>query len=129
MIPAPQPASPSGRSGVSWLEQAPSPAKGPHPAPPQSWTRPFSQDLSTSGLSPMSLCLLICKMGITTTPFSSVCVSVTQLCLTLCDCMDCSPPGSSVHGILQARILAWVAVSFSRDRTQVSHIAGRFFTV
>ena len=38
-------------------------------------------------------------------------VLVTQLCLTLCDPMDCSPPGSCVHGILQARILAWVAIS------------------
>ena len=49
--------------------------------------------------------------------------------------MDYSPPGSSVHGILQARILEWVAIPFSRgssqprDRTQVSHIAGGFFTV
>ena len=48
--------------------------------------------------------------------------------------MDCSPPGSSIHEILQARILEWVAVPFSkgssqpRDWTQVSHIAGRFFT-
>ena len=47
--------------------------------------------------------------------------------------MDCSPPGSSVHGILQARILEWVAISFSRgssrlrDQTQVSCIAGGFF--
>ena len=40
-------------------------------------------------------------------------VLVTQLCLTLCDPMDCSLPGSSVHGILQARILEWVAISFS----------------
>ena len=38
--------------------------------------------------------------------------SVAQLCPTVCDPMDCSPPGSSVHGILQARMLAWVAVSF-----------------
>ena len=38
---------------------------------------------------------------------------VTQSCPTLCDPMDCSPPGSSVHGILQARILEWVAISFS----------------
>ena len=37
------------------------------------------------------------------------------LCLTFCNPMDCSPPGSSVHGILQARILEWVAISFSRD--------------
>ena len=42
-----------------------------------------------------------------------VCVLVTQLCVTLCIPMDCSPPGSSVHGILQARILEWVAISFS----------------
>ena len=37
-----------------------------------------------------------------------------QSCLTLCDPMDCSPPGSSVHGISQARILDWVAISHSR---------------
>ena len=49
--------------------------------------------------------------------------------------MDCSPPSSSVHGILQARILQWVAISFSRgssrprDRTQVSHVAGRCFNL
>ena len=49
--------------------------------------------------------------------------------------MDCSPPSSSVHGILQARILEWVVIPFSRgssqprDRTQVSSIAGRFFTI
>ena len=40
-------------------------------------------------------------------------VLVSQLCLTLCDTMDCYLPGSSVHGILQARILEWVAISFS----------------
>ena len=60
---------------------------------------------------------------------------VAQLCLTLCDPVDCSPQGSSVHGILQARILEWVAISFSRrssqprDQTQVSHIAGRRFNL
>ena len=42
-----------------------------------------------------------------------VCVLVTQSCPTPCDPMHCSPPGSSVHGILQARILEWVAISFS----------------
>ena len=41
-----------------------------------------------------------------------LCVLVTQSCLTFCDPMDCSPPGSSVHGILQARILEWAAISF-----------------
>ena len=39
---------------------------------------------------------------------------VTQLCLTLCDPLDCSPPCSSIHGIIQARVLEWVAISFSR---------------
>ena len=49
--------------------------------------------------------------------------------------MDCSPPGSSAHGILQVRILEWVAISFSggssrpRDNTRVSCLAGRFSTV
>ena len=43
---------------------------------------------------------------------------VTQSCPTLCDPMDCSPPGSSVHGILQARILEWVATSFSRGSSR-----------
>ena len=62
-------------------------------------------------------------------------VKVAQLCPTLCDPMDCSLPGSSVNGILQARILEWVAIPFSRgssqprDPTQVSCSAGGFFTV
>ena len=53
----------------------------------------------------------------------------------LCDPVDYSPPGSSIHGILQTRILEWVAISFSRgssrprDRTQVSRIAGRRFNL
>ena len=42
-------------------------------------------------------------------------VLVAQWCLTLWDPVDCSPPGSSVHGILQARILEWVAIPFSRE--------------
>ena len=66
---------------------------------------------------------------------SFLCVSVTQSCPTLCDAMDCSLPVSSVHGILQARILEWVAIPFSRgsswpkDRTQVSCIADRGFNL
>ena len=60
---------------------------------------------------------------------------VAQLCPTLCNPMDCSPQGFLVHGILQARILEWVPISFSRgssrprDRTPVSHIAGRHFNL
>ena len=62
-------------------------------------------------------------------------VLVTPSCPILCNPMDCSPRGSSVHGIFQARILEWVAIPFSRgsslprDRTQVSHNVGRFFTI
>ena len=62
-------------------------------------------------------------------------VLVVQLCPTLWDPMDCSPPGSCVHGILQARIPEWVAISFSRgsswprDRTRVACLPGRFFTI
>ena len=62
-------------------------------------------------------------------------VLVTQSCWTLRDPMDCSPPGSSVHRILQARIVEWVATSSFRGSswprywTQVSCIADRFFTV
>ena len=60
---------------------------------------------------------------------------VAQSCPTLCDPMDHSPLGSSIHGILQARTLEWVAISFSRassqprNRTWVSHMAGELFTV
>ena len=76
--------------------------------------------------------------------FTSVCAhggggkkenEVTQSCPTLCNPTDCSPQGSSVHGILQARTLEWAAISFSRgsswpwDQTRVSRIAGRCFTI
>ena len=60
---------------------------------------------------------------------------VTQSCLTLCDSMDYSLPGSSVHEIVQVRILECVAMPFSRGSSQpryqnhVSRIAGRFFTI
>ena len=75
-----------------------------------------------------------------TKDIAEVRVLVTQLCLTLCNPidfnpMDCSPPGSSVHGILQAKTLEWVLIPVSRessppkDRTPVSCTAGRFFTV
>ena len=60
---------------------------------------------------------------------------VAQSCPTLCNPMECSLPGSSIPGILQAGILEWVAISFSRrssqprDQTWVSRIAGRRFTI
>ena len=63
--------------------------------------------------------------------------SVAQSCLTLCNPLDCSPPGCSVHGMFQARILEWAAISYSRGSSQprdqtcisyISCIAGTFFT-
>ena len=68
----------------------------------------------------MCVCVCVCVC---------VCAKSLQSCLTLCDPMDCSPPGSSVHGILQARILEGVAISSSRgssqsrDRTCVSYVS------
>ena len=62
-------------------------------------------------------------------------MKVCESCLTLCDPMDCSPPGSSIHGLLQERILEWVAISFSRgsswrrDQTHFYCIVGRLFTI
>ena len=53
--------------------------------------------------------------------FNGKLVLVTQSCLTLCDPMDCSPPDSSVHGRLQARILEWIAISFSTGHRSVSN--------
>ena len=64
----------------------------------------------------------------------NVMIISTQLCLTLCDPMIYSPPDCFVHEIFQARVLEWVAISYSRgssqprDRTCISCIAGRFFT-
>ena len=63
----------------------------------------------------------------------SKCVLVAQSCLTPCNPMHCSPPGSSIQGIFQARVLEWVAISFSKGSSQsryqtwVSHIAGRLY--
>ena len=58
-----------------------------------------------------------------------LCAKSLQSCLTFCDPMDCSPPGSSVHGSLQARVLEWVAMPSSRgpfqprDRTRISYVS------
>ena len=71
----------------------------------------------------LSLCLFLRDMCL-----------VAKSCSTLWDTMDCRLPGSSIHGISQARILEWVAISFSRgssqprDQTPVSCIADGFFT-
>ena len=74
---------------------------------------------SASPMGPLNILTLVTKVQ----------VKVAQLCLTVCDPMD-----YTVHGILQVRILEWVAVPFSRgssqsrDQSQVSHIAGGVFT-
>ena len=71
----------------------------------------------------MCVCVCVC-----------VCVLVTQSYPTVCDLMDCSPPGSAVHGVFQEKMLEWFAISFfrgsswPRDWTWVSCTAGRFFT-
>ena len=100
---------------------------------------PSPGDLPNAGIELMSPALA--GRVFTTEPPGSpiqnmkVKVLVAQSCLTLCDPMDYSLPGSSVHGILRARILEKVAILFSRessqrrDQTQVSCIAGRFFPV
>ena len=70
------------------------------------------------------------------THLSNICICVhaklLQSCPTLCNCMDCSPPGSSVHGSLQARILEWVAMPSSKGsswpRDQTPALVDGFFT-
>ena len=89
------------------------------------WSRrlpfPSPRDLLDPGIEPASLASPELAGGFFTTELPDtcvcvcVCVFVTQSCPTLCDPVDCSPSGSSVHGILQAVILEWVAIPFSRD--------------
>ena len=76
------------------------------------------------------LLFLTWKVLVSAIPFIVVenTVLVTESCLNLCNPMACSPPGSSVHGILQARIQEWVAIPFSRGSSWIC-IVGRFFTI
>ena len=118
---------------------SPTPRVNPNPCPLSRWCHqtisssvvPFSscpQSFPASGSFQMSQ--LFASPG---KPESEN--EVAQSCPTLCDPMDCNLPGSSIHGILQARILEWVAIAFSRgsssprDRTQVSRISGRRFNL
>ena len=93
----------------------------------------FNSPLSSLSTSPLATALA--SVPVRHLPLLQKLSEVTQSCPTLCDPVDCTLPGSSVHGILQARILEWVAISFSRgssrprDRTQISHIAGRCFNL
>ena len=87
---------------------------------------PLQETLLGSPRLQHSACVCVCVC---------VCVLIVQSCPTLCDLMDYSPPDFSVHGILQARVLEWIATPFSRgssrprDRSLVSCTAGRFFAV
>ena len=74
----------------------------------------MSSYLPASQIRRWTLISLGWQILIQTTIFLSMCVLVTQSCLILCDPRDCSPPGSLVHGIFQARILEWVSLPFSK---------------
>ena len=98
------------------------------------WAKKIMAIIFLSLLSRTAELSLLCTQNVT---FYAQCrkwKSVTQSYPTLCDPMDCSLPGSSVHEILQARILEWVAISFCRGSSQprdwswVSCTTGRFFT-
>ena len=93
---------------------------------------PFPGDLPNLGIKPESPALA--GRFFTTEPpgkhsLARVCAKSVQMCLNLCDAMDCSLSGFSVHGILQARILEWVATSFfrgsswPRDQTHFSYVS------
>ena len=91
--------------------------------------------MSIKSVMPSNHLILFHPLLVPPLVFPSITSSITQSCPTLCDLMEYSPPGSSVCGVFQARILEWVAISFSRgssqpwDRTQVSCIAGRCFNL
>ena len=96
---------------------------------PQPEIKPLLPALGALSLNLMCVCVCVCVRA-----HARACI---QLCLILCDSMDCSPPGSSVHGIFQAIILEWVAISYSRgsswlrDQTHIlasPALAAGFFT-
>ena len=94
---------------------------------------PISSTNNSNKAQPRSNYSGICVGTLSTSPYWSEC-SLAQTCLSLWNPSDCSHPGSSVHGILPARILEWVAISFSRryswfrNLTHISCISNRFFS-
>ena len=93
----------------------------PQPKRWRSWSRTVLQDLLE--LTPKKDVLFIigdwnAKVGSQETPGKESESEVAQLCPTPSDPMDCSPPGSSIHGIFQATVLEWVAISFSRGSSR-----------
>ena len=94
--------------------------KGRDEQPDEEICRVRSRRVSSIGISvPVEFGVSPPQLGCAHQPGSSPnFMLVTQSCLTLCDLMDRSPPGISVHGILQTRILEWVAIPFSRGSSQ-----------
>ena len=82
---------------------------------------PFSPGLSTAEISNQQILKDKLRCNTVSLPKLSWRAEVAQSCLALCDPMDCSPPGSSLHGIFQAWILEWVAISFSRGSFPPRH--------
>ena len=95
-------------------------AKASSPSPlatimsPQAWPEPCENFKILDPGFPFKGCSLP-RERMDVRPLFRSCVCLAQSCLTLCDPMDYSPPGSSVHGILQARILEWFAIPFTGD--------------
>ena len=88
-------------------------------------TDPYSAIKINKHTTQMNLKCIMLSQSSQTRRFTFCMCSVAQLYPTLYGPMDCSPPGSSVHGILQARILEWVATSFSRPCAQRWRLLGR----
>ena len=88
------------------------------------WTSARMMSGVCAGLSPISKCVTILSPRLVSEQqrrlLPGYCCLVAKLCPALCDPVDCSPPGSSVHEILQAGILEWVVISFSRGSSQSS---------
>ena len=108
----------------------------PQPFLKPAWTSGSSRFMYCWSLAWRILSVTLLVWEISAIVRSSWChCEVAQSCLTLCDPMDCSLPGSSLLGILQARVLEWVAISFSRessqprDQTRISCIPGRRFNL
>ena len=99
------------------------------------WQMPTFENNWKTIENPLPTALSVTVISVLELRVSEWASEVAQSCPTLCDPMDCSPPGFSVHGILQAKILEWVAIFFSRgssqsrDQTQVSGIGGKYFNL
>ncbi|CAI9179367.1 unnamed protein product [Rangifer tarandus platyrhynchus] len=78
----------------------------------------FTIEYVSCGLVRYAVIMLGCISSIPNLRVFIMNVKATQSCPTLCDPVNCSPPGSSVHGILQARKLRWIAISFSRESSR-----------